>query len=455
MKKSFPPKHLPIPVGLALLSISLILGVVFINKGRNLNLLASPQTSPQQVKITNIGNSSFIVSWATADKTTGLILAGETAKPDEIRKDVRDQSNTGSFSLHFVVVDNLRPQTKYYFRIIAGGKTYDNSQKPYEVTTAAAKVPPDHDIATGKILTPAGQPAAGAIVYLSLANAVPQAALTDDNGNWLVPLSSARTLDLTDFSHYDREAQIEEIVVKGEEGNASATLTSGNDNPAPDIILGQSYNFLNQLAPSLTPSPQSSAAAEESASVPPKITTSPESLPLSITFPAEGEEVNSPLPEFMGTGPNGEKLDIVVESEEEITSFTAADQKGKWSWSPKLPLSPGEHKITLSYLDKDGTVQKVSRSFQVLAAGESNLPSFTATPSGETVNPSSTSSPTAFLSPTKRPTAAPTLSAAEPTEEEAAEPTQAIPSTGINLPTKFFFGLGAATLLSGIILLAF
>ncbi len=453
MKKYFQSKHLPIPIGLTITMIALVLGIVFIDRARILTLQASPETSPSQIKITNIGSSSFVVSWITADKTTGLVSLGETPKTGEIRKDIRDQDQNSqtSSSLHFVVADNLRPQTKYYFKIVSGDKIYDNNQKPFEVTTATAKVPPDHDIAHGKILTSTREAAAGVIVYLSLANTIPQASLTDSNGNWIIPLSTARTLDLNDFSRYDREAQIEEITVRGEKETASATLSTGNDSPAPDIALGQNYDFLNQLSPSLTPTPVPRLETTEEAGFSPPKLAPPAEKALTITFPAENEQINSPLPEFMGTGPEGESLKVEVESEEKITSQTAADQKGKWRWSPKLPLSSGEHTLTVSYLDANGSLQKATRSFIVLAAGESELPSFTATPSGETVSPTEEPPlPTASPSPVSKPKTSPS-----PLPTSAEEEESEIPSTGINLPTKFFFGAGLGILTAGILLIVF
>lgn len=464
MKKNIVPKHFPALLGLVLLLGSLATGVFLINQVRSLVLKASPLLSPQQVKITNIGSNSFVVSWTTTGKTTGAVSVGETIKTGELRKDIRDQeaSTLISSPTHLVVVDNLKPQIKYFFKIISGGKIYDNTGKPYEVTTANQKIPADNDIASGKILTPDNQPAGGVLVYLSLANTIPQAAMTDNNGNWVIPLATARTLDLIDFSHYDRQLQVEEILVKGEEQTASATLTTGNDNPSPDIILGQNYNFLNQP---LNPSPSPETGGEESQFIVPTFAPSEEEE-LTITFPAEGEQVNSSVPEFLGKAPKGQKLEIEVESEELISSQANTDQKGQWNWSPNTPLSPGEHQISVSYTDKNGILKKITRSFVILAAGQSELPSFTATPSGQKVTatpiPTVTTTATPFpspgagttLIPTVLPTTTPIPSATEmpnltPTEEPE------IPPTGISLPTKFFFGLGIATLITGVILVLF
>jgi len=410
-------------------------------------------TSPKQIRITNIGSSSFVVSWITEEKTTGTVLVGETKEPDEIRRDVRDKEK-GSDQIyinHYVLVDNLKPQTKYFFKIISNGKSYDNFGKLFEVTTPSLKVPKDNDIAQGKILTPSQSPASGAIVYLSLANTIVQSAITDEGGHWMIPLSTARTVDLSDFSNYDRSAQVEEIFVVGEKETASATLSTNMDNPTPDIILGQNFNFLNQLSlasPTPTFIQNSTSKFETSGSQ-----ISGDSPELKIIFPSENEKVNSSLPEFLGTAPKNQKIEIIVESNEKIKDQAIADSDGNWQWTTKIPLSPGEHQITVSYADKDGFIKKTTRKFIVLAAGESDLPSFTATPSGKKATSTPTLIPTA--TPTRISTPTIKITPTEKPSEVTPTPEKETPATGNLLPIKAFFAAGIITIFIGIAIVFF
>lgn len=460
MKKQLQPKYLPIPIAIIILVLGMAGGVYFINLRHTLFSKASSDLSPQQVKISNISHSSFVVSWLTTEPTTGSVALGETGKDlDLIKKDVRDQGKTDltKSKIHFVLIDGLKPQTKYFFKIISGGKGYLDGQKPFEVTTAQEKVPPDNDIAQGKIQTPDGKPAEGVLVYLSLANTVTQAAITDSSGNWMIPLSTARSLDLQNFSNYDRAAQIIEITARGESLSSKATLTTAGDNPTPLITLGQNYDFLNQM-PDISPTPTASQNPINETEVEgrggfPSVQQSTATSPteLSITFPSENEQVNSSIPEFLGTGPEGEILKIEVESDEKINGQTPVDSKGSWKWSPPASLSPGEHTITVSYTNKNGILEKVSRSFIILAAGESSLPSFTATPSAQiSTTPTIAPTPTTKATPTLKPS--PT---AKPTQISSPSTESGIPVSGINVPTKFFLGAGITTLMFAGLLLLF
>lgn len=485
--KRRPFKRLPIPIAFLVGLVGLIGGILLVNNLRDLRSQASTEITPRQIKIANIGSSSFTVSWITQEKATGSIRFGETGNLDERRNDLRDQNRgeQDKYLTHFVLVENLKPETKYYFKIISSGTSYDNSGKLFEVPTGPFKIPSDNDIAQGKILTPTKEPALGALVYLSMANTIIQAAITDSEGNWMIPLSTARSLDLKDFSNYDRNAQVEEIfVIQEENKTATATVATTNDNPVPDIILGQSYDFLTS-APEVpnTPIP---IRENFSGSLGPASTQSgsfqqlTEGSDLTISFPSENEKVNNTQPEFLGSGPKGQKLMIKIESEQEIVSEAQASLNGKWGWSPPVPLSPGQHQITVSYTDQNGFVKKVTRIFTVLAEGSSDLPSFTATPSGQTVTPSPriTPSPTSGPSPTNPPTTSGTPSPTSilsptPTETVSAttiSPTsvptipyrRSVPSTesgvprpGTTTPTKFLFGAGFVTILIGAALVLF
>jgi len=444
-------KKIPAVFGLLILLVILFTGVFLINRFRSLNSSASSVISPQKIKITNIGSNFFAVSWITQNPSTGLVQFGENASLEELKKDIRDQNNSKSekYQTHYVLVDNLKAETKYFFKIISEGASFDNSQKPFEVTTGPTKIPTDNDIAQGRILTAEKQPATGVIVYLSIANAVTQSAITDSMGNWMIPLSLTRNLDLMTFSNYDRSAQVEEIFVQADSQTASVSLTTINDNPVPDILLGQNYNLLNQMPQiSNTPAPLFQNPEEGSPSFG---GFQQENASLSITSPAENEQINNSQPEFIGTAPKDQQLDIKIESEGEISSNTVADQTGKWQWSPPSNLSPGPHTITVSYTDSGGFIRKVSRSFTVLAQGSSDLPSFTATPSGKLITPTTTPTSSLKITVSPSPSLAPTI----PYRTSLPSTESGIYRSGTTLPTILFLGLGLIIILIGAALILF
>jgi len=457
---------IPTILGLLLLISGTLAGLFLIRNGQNFFLRASPQTTPTQIKVTNITDSSFTVSWLTESATTGFTNFGESANLGNVAADERDSlsGQTGSFYTHYVSFKNLKPKTKYYFKLSSGGKSFDQSGKPWETTTASTPLnpAPESDLASGTILKSDQTPAEGTIVYLSIANMTPQSSLVRTSGNWLIALNNAFTNDLTNFASYDKDASSVEIFVQGDKQTATAITTTKDDNPSGQIVLGENYDFRESETTTLTPTPSSEGGETATTSSQPTPTqevsssskfsfqdlgeaTSSKETDLSITNPEEGENINAQKPAFSGTGPAGQTLEILVESSTPYSDSIVVDSRGNWTWTPPENLAPGEHTITISYLG-----QMLTQRFVVLAAGESNLPSFTSTPSA-TLTPTVTATPTPRVSttptptriPTSTPTLRPTITTAPSATRTALPSTQSgVPSSGYLTPTFLVGAVG-------------
>lgn len=459
---------IPTILGLFLLIAGTAAGVFLIQKGPTFFLKANPEIIPQQIKITNVTDSSFTVSWITETSTNGFVQHGQSPNTSSVAADERDavSGTTGSFYTHYVTVKNLKPKTKYYFKLGSGGKTFDSSGQPWEVTTASTPSSPEpgSDIASGKVLNADQTPADGAIVYLSITNMTPQSTLIRSSGNWLVALNNTFSSNLSGYASYDKTSKVLEIFVQGENQTASAITTTGNDNPVPTIVLGQTYDFraqeeqppeeLADITPTLeetgeeaTTSPEEEAsrfsfeemgqATEEEGSV-------------SISNPEEEETINTQKPAFSGTGPAGETIQILIESPLYNDTVTV-DQDGNWTWTPPADLEPGEHSLTISYLGRS-----ITRRFTVLAVGESGLPSFTSTPSAttptSTPTPTTTATPTLTTTPTITMTPTPTATTTPSVATRTALPSTdgGVPSAGFLTPTYSAFIIGLILVFIGI-----
>lgn len=436
-------KTLPTLLGLFILLIGVTAGGILISQGTSRFLRASPETTPKQVKITNISENSFTVSWITDSQTVGFVRYGSDKELLIIAKDERDETTekSSNFFTHHVTPKELKPASIYYFKIFSADKAFDNNGQEYQVTTAPKTEDPlpKNDVAYGSIIKQDGSPAGEVIVYLSLANATPQSTLTKPSGNWVVPLNLIRSSNLTGYVAYDREASIEEIFVQGASlGTATGVAVTKNDSPMPTITLGQNFDFRKS---SLTQTP-----SEGDQTTPSPITPSPGRLSFETTInptpatekaleiinPEEGEELNTLEPEFLGTGPAGETLTIEVNSSQSFSDEVTIGDDGTWAWNPPESLTTGEHTIIVTLADG----RFLSHSFTVLAAEGNDLPSFTATPTA-----------TLTLTPTLTPTSTP---AATPTTMPATE--AGIPEPGTLTPTFLFSIMGILTIGFGILL---
>ncbi len=432
MKKT---KRLPTILGIFILLAGATAGVFLIRQGTNQFLRASQETTPRQVKITNVTDNAFTVSWITDTAINGFIKYDISKELTLVAQDDRNEisGETNSFSTHHVTIKGLKPKTTYFFKIFSDKKALDSDDQEYQATTASIIQDPlpENDVAYGTIVQADGSPAEGVVVYLSLANAVPQSTLTKASGSWLIPLSSILANNLTSYVSYDREASIEEIFVQGIGAiTATAIAITKNDSPMPTITLGQAFDFRTTQAKPTQPPTVSQPEAEKGRF---SVETG-----LKIINPSEGENINALKPEFSGTGPAGEKLTITVHSPQIISDDIIIAENGSWNWVPPSSLSVGEHTITITLPDG----QSISRLFTVLAAGESDLPSFASTPSA-TLTPSVTPSITATPSPT--PTATISGRISMPSTESG------VPDSGILTPTFLFSIMGIILIGIGLI----
>jgi hypothetical protein len=433
-------KRIPTIFGILLLLVGITAGVYLVELGpQPLTTRATPEIIPSQIRITNISDDSFTVSWFTETAALGFIRYGTNASDLSLSAlDDREQAGGGkrAYTTHHTTASNLSGKTTYYFEIVSGSESsvFDDNGQPYSVTTGASlDTEIVADTAHGAVFYPDLTAAEGALVYLTLEGGRSLSTIVVSSGNWVVPLSTMRSADLTSFLAYDQSQAILTIEVLGPDGSTASAITyTANDSPVDDIVLGELYDFTTQSAEE-QPAVSESQFSFEAISEP----TASESG-VTVNSPEEGEAINTQVPEFFGGGPPGTTLQITLESEV-IEASVAVDTEGRWSWAPDETLESGEHFLTLSWLDENGIVQTLTRRFVVYAQGESSLPAFEATPSatptptptpvelaGITPTPTPISTPT----PTPTPTPIPTIAPATPSAV-ATEPALPVPGTGM------------------------
>jgi hypothetical protein len=446
MKKEI---RFPTLLGLLALLLGVAGGMYLIGSKQLLFLKANTSEEPVFMTLTNATDTSFTVSWLTKKVVIGVIAYGtDPNSMNQTAVDDREQgeSNVSPYITHYVTVGRLRPlvpSTEYFFVVQSGSTVYDDNGRPY-----TAKTGPllrggltGSDAISGKVVQSSGSPADGAIVYTVLPNVAPQSTIVTSSGNWIVPLTRARTTDLAGLAAYDREATIAEIFVQGgevgETANASIVLT--NARPAPIITLGQTYDWRVPLRPTeggLTPTPTPSIGG--SFSLTPLASPIESAREVIIVYPAADESVNTSRPSVLGTGPKGTTLSIVVESPALISGTTTVAADGSWEWNIPTDLAPGQHIITVTYTDALGQLKRAMKTFTVLAA-DSGIPAYVATPSGTTPSPSP------ILTPTPAPT--PTL----PPRISSPATGSGVPGSGNLTPTIGLTIMGLLILTSGLV----
>ncbi len=293
-------KRIPTIAGVAVLVFGLIAGGVLFSQGTAVfSPRATPQTTPKSIKITNLTESSFTVTYLTDAPSEGIVKYGtdpETpnSRSAQVATDDRVQlgtSTTTQFNLHHITIRGLQPKTTYHYIISASGSEYDNNGQPFSITTAERSgAPTAAKTIYGSVSNQTGTPAEGAIVYVSFENAGLLSSLVKQSGSWAVPLSNARTPDGTSYAQVTDETLLA-ISVQGLQVNSTtqASLSVAEAQPVAALTLGD--GALGSLGNPSTATESGQALVSESENT--QQVASSSSTPEETTQPL-GEELPEP-----------------------------------------------------------------------------------------------------------------------------------------------------------------
>ena len=209
-----------------------------------------PFQSVRDLRVSNLRDTSVTLSWTTDEPTAGYVLYGETKELGQVAVDGRGAQL--SAETHYVTLTKLKPETRYYFKVVSGAEDDTNTSFPSAadsiITASTLEKLPESDSVYGQVFLSDGvTPATGALLYLTLkeagrtgdtGEATLLSALVDSEGYWHANLNDARTADLERTFSYS--ASGDELLIEVQDadgGTASQTVDTANHQQAPDIII--------------------------------------------------------------------------------------------------------------------------------------------------------------------------------------------------------------------------
>lgn len=478
-------KRIPTLLGLGFLVIGLIVGVVFIGRGSGIFApRATPETTPKQVHISNITDTTFTVSFLTDSATTGVVEYGTTENDlESVAQDDRAavSANATALQTHHITARGLTAGTTYYFLIKTGsGSLFDNNGSVFSVMTAKkAGTPVAAKTIYGTVLSPSGAPASEGIVYVTPEGAEELSTRLSENGTWALPLSNARTPDGSNYASITDSTPLRVFV---QSKNAAETISHispvSKAQPVTTLsfVAGKATEVASAVAESttetitvetsnevavipedttesdsdttttgevdMTSSTGSSSAQKSSktsrTSFLAEESTSSAALDESTIVLLESavpEELTTTTPVIKGKAAANVEVTIDVHSDTQISDTVTTDQQGNFEIDIseyEQELEPGEHTVTYSYSDPiSGETVTKTKTFTVLAQASS------------TEQPYGTGNPypiggtaTASASPTS-------------TTSATASPRTTIPSTSSGVPVSGAVGTTLALIFGG------
>lgn len=398
-------KRIPTLLGFVLLMLGIGITSYLVQSGVIVISRATPSNTPEEVRVTNITDTSFTVSFRTTAPVPALVLYGEGATADKTAFDERDQpsQDLAPRAIHSIVVRNLKPETTYSFTITSGKDTFLDNGKPFQIKTGPVLIenPSSQTPLAGKILLPNGSPPSESLVYITSSGAQALSVLIKSDGNYILPLNTMRKASLDSYFSFSEQTLIQLLVL-------DATLTSrvalkaSQTNPVPQITLSHDYDFTIDTQP-LSKDQASASANLKDFLFPALVGTQQTTSEPKILSPAKKDEAfTDQQPQFRGTASPNTDVHITIHSSEAITATVKTDSRGMWAFRPETPLSPGEHTITITTKDQFGILKTITQKFTVYAEG---------TQVGQLIGPTTTPTPTKSVAPTATATPLPTVTA--------------------------------------------
>ena len=384
-KKSFFAKRIPTLVGLGVLVTALIAGTLLFSQGTGVFApRATPQTTPKKIRVSNLTDSGFTVSFLTDEATVGHVKYGtDVKKIDSQASDDRDQLSGAidKYNIHHVTIRGLDPNSTYYYNLGTGSGSFDNEGQPFTIKTAQRSgVPSAAKTIYGSVVSPSGSPAEGSIVYVKVEGVGEMSSLVKNSGSWAVPLSNARVADGSTYAQIADQDTLT-LFIQGETAalTSQVTTTVANAQPVDNITLGQSQNLADAATQPVATPPvvvQDQPVAIEEADLIEEEVASPSGGGLTDLLSGETATASSSVialvdlkaseaasksptvdttqPKITGQAAPNVTISIQVRSNTEIDQYIVADSEGNFELDIaqlEQELEPGEHTVTYSYED--------------------------------------------------------------------------------------------------------
>ena len=424
---------------------------------------ASVNMQPTNVKITNITNETFSLSFLTTDPVISSIQYG--TNPNSLKTEVFDDRNKGLgdamdlYTSHHITATGLSPNTVYYFVIVTQNGTgiratrvrYDNNDSPFRVNTYPPPTSTNQNASVYGNAYKNAKAIDGGLVYVEVGTSGLMSGVSNNRGKWRIGLSvlydktTSTSLNVKDSDPV--KIQLMEPSIGGMAQTITTTYAQAKN--GIDIDVTKETAAASEIPDDVGDKPND--VTEDDDQKPggggggpsgPGGTATSNNDQKTVSVNSETLEIiNDTQPVIEGTATPNSTVNLVISDEVngEIETTVKANSDGVYRYDLKAEnrtLSNGEHHITQTEQPNGATDTK---TFIVTTGASGTSPTPTPTPggtgttygSGNPVTPVPTPEPTP--TPTPEPTPTPT-----PTPTPEPEPEEPVSGT---LETTIFLAL--------------
>jgi len=235
--------RIPTMLGVVLLILGIGSTTFLLQNRTSFEGQASEDKKPQNIRITNLTDSSVTISYQTSKPLFGSISYGETSSLEWKIRDERDyeSGNPKQYLLHYMSITDLKPDTEYYFSILSDNNTFLNNGKPFTFRTAPtlSSVPPLNPKYSGSV---AGTNANSEIILFVTSSGQDYSTRVKNDGKYAISLANLRTQDFTSYYKLSPDDYLLLTFISPSE-KAVIEIRGDRESLLPAIVLSQSYDF--------------------------------------------------------------------------------------------------------------------------------------------------------------------------------------------------------------------
>lgn len=245
MKDFFIKLKIPTILGLSIITTGIATGVYLTMREQTFISNASPDVRAQNITISNISDTSVTISWQTSAPTISFITYGMVSPNEQTVLDDKDTKTPQPYLIHYVTIKNLLPKTTYQYKILSGKIQSEESKF---TTAAPLSKHSGFNPIIGTVFDK-DKPLNEGIVYLSIADATTQSAQVLNSGNFLIPISQIRKMDLSDNFPLTEATLVKLTIVSKDKQTIVIFKLKDANKGLPLIKLGENLDLTGVVGP--------------------------------------------------------------------------------------------------------------------------------------------------------------------------------------------------------------
>lgn len=253
--------HIPTLLGIMFIVVSIVTSILYIEQIQQTKIQAALDGQPQNIRVTNISDTSITVTWLSQDPSKSILKWGESPLRLSNYYKEADMSNT-----HSITLVNLDPKQDYYFTIITNDTEFDNNGIPWTAKTGPAlPLAKKSKTISGTVQNVLGQPMKGVLVYLTLGGATTYSSLTTMDGSFIFSLSKIRTLDLNSYilNTSNTSIPVEIVVYSNTRDGFIYRHTLDTNQESLPLLIQQGTGSVTQITEAKLPEAELKVSQEE------------------------------------------------------------------------------------------------------------------------------------------------------------------------------------------------